>query len=296
MFGRNDTASPAAALGVGPSQNGGVVEPEPISDGADAAALGDDGVCRFHPLCMRYSHNKVNAKPALSMRSSSLCEKRSAAQIVGMTPDELKRALELHGRTQSALARRLGVDQSAVNRMTKPGGRKIKLEEMPIIEAYLNETAEGGEADVPTDTDVRSDLDSVVMLNEYDARLSAGPGQIPGDAVVRTWPFPRFLIVDRLGLNPRDSAVQEIMGDSMFPTLSSGDFVVIDLGQTRVYDEGIFVVRHGDALLVKRIQHQLGSSPPALKVKSDNPAYDEFVVLADDLQVLGQIRWITKRA
>ena len=296
MLCRNNAACPAAALGVSPPQDGGVVEPEPISDCADAAAFGDDGVCRFHPLGMRYSHNKVNAKPALSMRSSSLCGKRIAVQISGMTPDELKQALEIHGRSQSALARRLGVDQSAVNRMTKKGGRKIKLEEMPIIEAYLRDTAKGLEPDLPPDIDARVDLNGVVMLNEYDARLSAGHGLIPEDAVVRTWPYPRFLIVDRLGMTPERSAVQEIMGDSMFPTLATGDFVVIDLGQTRVHDEGIFVVRHGDALLVKRIQHQLGSNPPTLKVKSDNPSYDEFVVAADELEVLGQIRWISKRA
>ncbi len=58
------------------------------------------------------------------------------------TPDELRDALQAPGRSQAELARRLGLDTSAVNRMTA-GKRGIKAHELPIVLGYINgETTE----------------------------------------------------------------------------------------------------------------------------------------------------------
>lgn len=52
----------------------------------------------------------------------------------------LKAQLALPGRSQGELARRLGVNASAVNRLVN-GKRELKAREIPIVEAYLAETS-----------------------------------------------------------------------------------------------------------------------------------------------------------
>lgn len=56
----------------------------------------------------------------------------------------LKSELEKPGRSQAALARFLGIEQSKVNRMCN-GGRQIKAKEAEGIRAYLAATAQSGE-------------------------------------------------------------------------------------------------------------------------------------------------------
>lgn len=293
----NDTIGPAVFSRVGPTQDGRVVQAEPASDSADAAAFGDNALSGFHDRIMRYSHRSVNAESALSMRSSRLCEKRIADQIRSMTPEALKRALEMPGRSQSALARKLKIDQSAVNRMTKKGGRKIQLHELPLIEEYLRETESGVEPDLPPETDARADLDGVVMLPEYDVRLSAGPGfVVDAETTRREWPYPRFLIVDTLGIQPARATVQEVIGDSMEPTLSSGDYVVIDMADARIGLPGIFAVWDGDALVCKRVERIPGTDPRKVMLRSDNPLHGAYEVAEEDVRIIGRVRWITRRA
>src|SRR4051812_11785760 len=54
--------------------------------------------------------------------------------------ERLRSQLRAEGRSQSELARRLGLHPSAVNKMLA-GTREIKLREFMVIEAYLAETA-----------------------------------------------------------------------------------------------------------------------------------------------------------
>lgn len=231
------------------------------------------------------------------MRSSPLCVAQAFRQSLGMEPEALKRALQMPGRSQTALAKRLGLDQSAVNRMTRKGGRQIKLHELPVIEAYLAETESGIEPDLPTETDVRADLDGVIMLPEYDVRLSAGPGFIVDQETTRReWPYPRFLIVDTLGITPAKATVQEVIGDSMEPTLSSGDYVVIDMADARIGLPGIFAIWDGDALVCKRVERIPGSEPRRVMLRSDNPLHGAYEVDEDHVRVIGRVRWITRRA
>lgn len=53
-----------------------------------------------------------------------------------LSPATLKAALDVEGRSQAALARFLGVEQSAVNRMVN-GKREIKARELHAIQRYL---------------------------------------------------------------------------------------------------------------------------------------------------------------
>lgn len=83
-----------------------------------------------------------------------------------ITPETLKIELSRFGRSQAGLARRLGKDTSAVNRMVS-GERHIKAAELPIILDYLESTT--------------SDRDAEVMELEIE-RNRVSTGKDPTDA------------------------------------------------------------------------------------------------------------------
>lgn len=80
-----------------------------------------------------------------------------------------------------------------------------------------------------------------------------------------------------------------VSGDSMEPTLSDGDVIIVDTTRTSVDASGVYVVRIGGDLLVKRVHRRVDGS---LVIKGDNPAYEPEHILAPavaSLQVLGRM-------
>lgn len=127
----------------------------------------------------------------------------------------------------------------------------------------------------------------------YDIRASAGPGSINEEpAVPISHAFFRMRWIRSITQAPVNQlAVIRVSGDSMWDTLHDGDNVLIDRTAVKVGRDGIYVIRLGDELQVKRIARHPSSK--LLTVKSDNPAYPAFPdVPADDLHVVGRVIWL----
>lgn len=92
-----------------------------------------------------------------------------------------------------------------------------------------------------------------------------------------------------------DLSVIKVQGDSMTPTLSDGDDILVDAGDgaDRLRD-GIYVLRRDDALLVKRI----APSPASRRIiiKSDNSSYPSWPDCAiDEVDIIGRVVWVGRR-
>ena len=139
--------------------------------------------------------------------------------------------------------------------------------------------------------------DNWALLPVYDARASAGPGhEIDREAVVYRIAF-REEWVRTVTTAPLDQlAVISVDGDSMEPTLRTGDTVLVDFRQNQPGDkDGIYVIRTGNGLQVKRVQVELGR-PPRLSVLSDNAAYQpQRGLSADDVHVIGRVIWLGRQ-
>jgi phage repressor protein C with HTH and peptisase S24 domain len=214
--------------------------------------------------------------------------------------DRIREARKARGMTQQALAEALGRSQSVVSDLERGGleswrqhGRKLAT----VLGRPREWFEEGGEApDQPPSNDASDDLPAIVEVPEYDVRLSAGGGFIVDrESTRRMWPLPRFLVVDALGLSPNRVTIQEIVGDSMSPTLETGDYVLIDLSDQRLGLPGIFAVWDGDALVCKRLERIPGTDPLEVRIKSDNPLHGEYQVLGERVNVVGRVRWFTRR-
>jgi len=217
-------------------------------------------------------------------------------------------------KTQAGLASALGRNASSVSRMLK-GGRQVKASELSKIVTYLGESpppgaladlisaagpAGFGEAAVSFAAAPRPGLIDVAgtelaAVPRYDAKMSAGPGSIiDADAEpIGHWYIEAQWLRAITQTAPSRLAVLRVAGDSMEDTLADGDWVLVDRGQTRAAQEGIYALQIDDTTWVKRLSLNLRER--LIRVISDNPRYPVQELPADDLTVIGRIVWIVAR-
>jgi len=121
--------------------------------------------------------------------------------------------------------------------------------------------------------------------------------QIARDDVRGTWDMPTDYLRHELRVVPARVQIIEVRGDSMEPTLSSGDRVMIDLDDVDPGPGGVFAVWDGMSVLVKRIERVHKSDPPAVRVVSDNVHHSPFELVLDDGggRIIGRAVWFGRR-
>lgn len=127
-----------------------------------------------------------------------------------------------------------------------------------------------------------------------DVRVSAGEGLlVDRERVVGTRAFSRDWLLGELRMDPDDLKLCVVHGDSMRPTLDDGDLVMVNVKETKVWRDDVYVLRDGDSLMVKRLQRlPVGG----FKVLSDNPAYPAMTIMptqAEERQmaIVGRVVW-----
>ena len=129
-------------------------------------------------------------------------------------------------------------------------------------------------------------------------RAAAGAGAVAShersdDALMFQEEWIRF----ELGARPQDLYLIRVGGDSMEPTLRSGDAILVDRRATRPDREGVYILRMGEMLLVKRLQALPGGR---VRITSDNPTFSPYEVAIPDLQgdeiaIIGRVVLVGRR-
>lgn len=126
-----------------------------------------------------------------------------------------------------------------------------------------------------------------VEVPRLDLGASAGPGAIPeNEAAFDTLRFSRRWLVEQ-GLDGAQLSAITVQGDSMEPLLNDGDEILVDRSP-RPFRDGIYVVRLGDTLLVKRVAR---AGAGRLALLSQNLAYPPVDAAADDVVIIGRVVW-----
>ena len=89
-----------------------------------------------------------------------------------------------------------------------------------------------------------------------------------------------------MGLEGTDLSAIRVEGDSMEPTLRSGDEIFVD--RNKRSGEGIHVIRIGDTLHVKQVQ---ASAPGRITLISANEAYAPIDLAREEVEVIGRVVW-----
>jgi len=136
----------------------------------------------------------------------------------------------------------------------------------------------------------------LITIPEYEVRLSAGPGAlVESENQTGVWQFSRRYLVDELRLDPHGLAIVEVQGDSMEPTLKTGDRVLIDHTDRNPARPGVYAIWDSNATVVKRVERIPASDPPQLVLISDNKNHNQYTVLAELVNIIGRVVWFGRR-
>ncbi|SFR79701.1 XRE family transcriptional regulator [Sphingomonas jatrophae] len=200
------------------------------------------------------------------------------------------------GMSQSELARRAGLTQSAINGLIRGAARGTKhlhviARELQTTPAYLAGETEDPNLDAtprPTSADIANQLDSVLVPVASEEFTLGGGGEVEESAIVDHVPFARKWLRDH-GVTRFDQLLLvPTSGDSMVPTISDGDMLLVDRARVEVRQPDLvwcfLVAGQG---LVKRLRRE---PKGGFSVVSDNAAiYAPYSVAEDDVTIVGQV-------
>jgi hypothetical protein len=201
--------------------------------------------------------------------------------------EELDRLIQQRRLGYSSISRMIGRNASYIQQFIKRGSpRKLDDDDRRTLASFfgVDEQVLGGPP-----APMRDGLIEIPVLN-VDA--SAGFGAIAESETAHT----RFGFDERwLGRLTRAKSASlsiiHVLGDSMEPTLSDGDEVLVDASdQGARLRDGIYVLRADDALVVKRVTLKPGGRK--ITISSDNSAYPSWDdVDRSEIQVVGRVIW-----
>lgn len=124
----------------------------------------------------------------------------------------------------------------------------------------------------------------MVSIPMRGVRAAAGPGAENGDEpVVGHMQFPEAM-VRSWGCNPHTAEAVQSLGDSMFPTIDDGAWVIIDRSKRDLVEGKVFAFRTPDGLRLKRFQTMISGAP--MLVSDNRDLYAPEVLTPGDLQQL----------
>tara|TARA_R110002096_G_scaffold13246_13_gene47155 strand:+ start:2054 stop:2749 length:696 start_codon:yes stop_codon:yes gene_type:complete len=131
-----------------------------------------------------------------------------------------------------------------------------------------------------------------IQVNVYDIEAAAGAGSlVDSNEVSNKLAFKKSWIRNSSNATADDLAVITVSGDSMTPTLNNGDRILVDMAQKTIRNDGIYVLRNDNMILVKRIS--LNPITKLCTIKSDNHFYQSWDDCEPDkLDILGRVIWM----
>lgn len=212
--------------------------------------------------------------------------------------ERLNAAMSAAGVSQGQLAERVGVSQPAIQKMTsgKTSGSR-KMVEIAHALGVRPEWLSAGSGEMRNDGNQAVPAYSIAVDNDVfrvdvlDLTVSAGPGSFMISEFVEvlhaiefTTEHARSLFGNR---SQNDVKVMTVDGDSMCPTIQSGDRLFFDVSVRNFKVDGVYAFVFGQHFHVKRLQMQ----GLQLAVLSDNPAYKDWYVTEDNqdqLYIMGK--------
>lgn len=131
--------------------------------------------------------------------------------------------------------------------------------------------------------------DDFAMIPKVEAKAGAGSSLLTSDRVEGLYAF-RQQFLARIGVNPAQAVMLDVMGTSMEPLIRDGDTILVDQGANEPRDNQIFLIGLDGEVMVK----WLYKIPGGWCIHSQNPEVRDVGVAGADLEsfrVFGRVRW-----
>jgi len=217
----------------------------------------------------------------------------------------LDKLIRERGEDYASLSRLIGRNSAYIQQFIKRGvPRKLDEDDRRLLADYFGVSQHllGGPADeVPRAVKaVKGSAarrgSELVMVPYLNAMASAGPGAVVSDERISgRLAFRHDWLRELTNGSPSGLSVITVKGDSMTPTLSDGDDILVDAQDaTERLRDGIYVLRIEDMLNVKRLA--LNPAGGGFEIRSDNPAYPAWRDCdPQSLAIIGRVVWAGRR-
>lgn len=270
----------------------------------------------------------AGSNPLCQCRTTRMRDAALTCNVDGMTSSLLQRIdkrLQELGLSDEAASKKAGLHRDTIRDLRRNRRSGLTVKSMTALAQALEVSASWlmtGETDHLSSEDVAAGLSGEThrenngasaaapfkgevpgSIPEIDARAGAGVGSvgeheivkvregesIVGHKVISEWLFPSPYLRHELRANPGKTVVLEVIGDSMSPTLESGDRVLVDTSYQRPNPDGIYVIDDGDGPMVKRVQLVRPSNPEQIRIISDNKNQEPYSRLLSEIRIVGRV-------
>lgn len=197
------------------------------------------------------------------------------------------------GLNPKTLAERANVGRSFVydilsGKSTNPTSSKISAvaEELGVSVQYLLRGVHAGIAEGQREWSDVVEISTLQVEDSVSGSMVVTVGQKE-----RPYYYRGQWVKDHLGVRAEDLRVITVSGDSMSPTLTEGDVVLIDLTKRNPTPAGVFVLFDGVGLVTKRLE-VIASGKAS--VMSDNKQYSSYEAEFVDLNIIGKVVWLAR--
>ncbi|RJG55811.1 helix-turn-helix transcriptional regulator [Sphingobium terrigena] len=210
----------------------------------------------------------------------------------------LDRLIAERGENYADLSRLIGRNPAYIQQFIKRGTpRKLDEADRHVLARYFGVAEQmlgGSTAPVAIPARTRG-MPAVVAVPRLALGASAGVGTLDDDErAAGVMAFDAHWL-RHLGVRPQRVSIIRVDGESMAPTLSDGDDIMVDHDDdaTRLRD-GVYVLRLDGVLMVKRIA--MGPLRGRFSVVSDNLHYPDWTDIDPALvDIVGRVVWTGRR-
>ena len=190
------------------------------------------------------------------------------------------------GISQAELARLIGIKQPSVfkilNGETRNPKKILEIATALNVDPHWLKTGEGDPNPSYRIVEVSEPQNpNTVRIDILDVEASAGNGAYlsPTEQGLLSQEFDLTFFHQQFGrADAKHLKLITVKGDSMAPTLESGDLLYVDISENYFAADGLYVFTFDGQTFVKRLQ-KVGKE---MLVISDNPTYKEWTFTQDD--------------
>jgi transcriptional regulator with XRE-family HTH domain len=220
----------------------------------------------------------------------------------------LYHAREARRMSRSELVRRSGVSKQQLSRLEN-GLIRLRLDHLKPFTSALGYSPEQillwGRYPGTSENEVQGEvLPPSEHVPELAARSEADDAELnkrkDGRHLDRIrsegWLFPPSFVSKQLQASSKQLLVVEAEGDSMAPTIMSGEKVIVDTGHKTPSPDGLYAIRDPfNNVIVRRLQLLRAAQPSRVKIISDNPKHAVEEVALKELEVVGKALRVLKQ-
>jgi len=221
-------------------------------------------------------------------RGSEDSARQRLDQLIRLTP----------GESYSSVSALIGRNHAYIQQYIRRGQpRRLREEDRRRIAAHfgVSDSELGGQQTARDDPGFAETTDGLVFIPRFGGQAGVRLSRLSARETAESFvPFRQSLLRRLTRSSPDKLTLLPVSGDSMYPTLSDGDDILVDQEETTPRRDAVYAIGIEDAVQVKRVS--VNPITGRLTIKSDNPLYESWNDCdPEHVVIIGRVIWAGRR-